>query len=255
MLDPPRRPTLDDRTALRRRPPRSPLMYHGWRDLLFLHWRVEPERIQQRLPPGLFVDVRDGATYLGIVAFFMRNIRPRGMPALPWFSNFMELNVRTYVHDAQGVPGIWFHSLDCNQPLTVWGARRFFHLPYRHARMSSMRSADGRIDYRSRVGTRRVETTYGLGDIRGPAVPGTLDYFLVERYVLFSRSPAGNLFSGRVFHEPYPLADVRHTAWSSTLLGEYDLAIDESRPEIVHASPGVDVEVFNLERCAPRSSR
>ena len=107
------------------------MMHHAWRDLLFLHWRVDPERIQRTLPPGLTVDVFDGAAYVGIVPFFMCDIRPRGLPAMPGLSNFMELNVRTYVHDAQGTPGVWFYSLDCNSRLTVWGARRFFHLPYR----------------------------------------------------------------------------------------------------------------------------
>ena len=37
----------------------------------------------------------------------------------------MELNLRTYVYDRAGVPGVWFYSLDANQPLAVGIARRF----------------------------------------------------------------------------------------------------------------------------------
>jgi uncharacterized protein YqjF (DUF2071 family) len=61
----------------------------------------------------------------------------------------MELNLRTYVHDRAGVPGVWFYSLDANQWLAVKIARRFFHLPYEHARMRSTLTAEGRIRYKS----------------------------------------------------------------------------------------------------------
>src|SRR5438105_3699987 len=106
-------PSLDDRLRQRERPSGSVAMYHTWRDLLFLHWRVEPERIQRTLPPGLFVDTYDGAAWVGVVPFFMRNIRPWWLPCIPGLSNFMELNLRTYVYDAAGTPGVWFYALDC----------------------------------------------------------------------------------------------------------------------------------------------
>jgi len=110
-------------------------MYQQWRDLLFLHWEYPAAAIQETLPEGLFVDTFGGTAYLGIVPFFMRNSRPRFLPAVPGLSNFMELNLRTYVYDRSGIPGVWFYSLDANQPLAVEIARRIFHLPYRHAKM------------------------------------------------------------------------------------------------------------------------
>ncbi|HAY10466.1 MAG TPA: DUF2071 domain-containing protein, partial [Thauera sp.] len=45
------------------------------------------------------------------------------LPPVPWLSYFLELNLRTYVHDDAGRPGIWFYSLDCNRALAVWVAR------------------------------------------------------------------------------------------------------------------------------------
>ena len=41
-----------------------------------------PER-QETLPDGLFVDPFGGQAYLGIVPFFMENIRPLFLPAVP----------------------------------------------------------------------------------------------------------------------------------------------------------------------------
>ena len=41
-------------------------------------------------------------------AISMCGVRPALFPAVPKLSYFLECNVRTYVFDAQGRPGIWF---------------------------------------------------------------------------------------------------------------------------------------------------
>ncbi|MEI6536644.1 MAG: DUF2071 domain-containing protein, partial [Verrucomicrobiaceae bacterium] len=106
----PRIPGDSQRLAARELQPGSPVMFQQWRDLLFLHWEYSAAAIQATLPEGLFVDTFDGKAYLGVVPFFMRKIRPRFLPAVPGISDFMELNLRTYVHDRAGVPGVWFYS-------------------------------------------------------------------------------------------------------------------------------------------------
>lgn len=229
-------------------------MYQSWRSLLFAHWRVDPERIQRTLPPGLKVDTFGGDAYVGIVPFFMRNIRPWWSPCVPGFSNFLELNVRTYVHDAAGTPGVWFYSLDCNQRLAVWGARTFYHLPYRNAVMSATTSSDATgdtIDYRSQVARTelRGNVRYKLGREERDSVPSSLEFFLVERYVLFAAARGGRLFTGQVYHKPYPIVATMVEAWQSNLLTVHDFGLDESKPDLIHGTPGVDVEVFALEPC------
>jgi uncharacterized protein YqjF (DUF2071 family) len=127
---------------------RPQMMHHRWESLLFVHWRVPPARIQETLPEGLTVDTYDGESFVGISPFFMRDVRPVGLPAVPWLSEFQELNVRTYVFDRHGVPGIWFYSLNCNQPLAVVGARALTGLPYFNAEMKS--ETDEFINYSCR---------------------------------------------------------------------------------------------------------
>lgn len=246
-----RTPALDDRLRQRERPVgRTPLMHHAWRDLSFVHWRVDPERIQRTLPPGLTVDVFDDAAYVGLVPFFMRNIRPHRLPAVPWFSNFLELNVRTYVYDARGTPGVWFYSLDCNSLTTVLGARTFYHLPYRRARMTAERREET-ITFRSQVrgSAQRCAVDYSLGTPEEAAVPGTLEFFLVERYVLFAVDPRGRMYSGRVHHAPYPLTTAILSKLDGNLLEERDFGLrDDSAPSHVCGSRGVEVDVYALER-------
>ncbi|WP_395747976.1 DUF2071 domain-containing protein [Prosthecobacter sp.] len=99
-------PTLESRLAFRERPKRAHVMYQSWASLLFLHWRWNADVIQRTLPPGLYVDTFEGDAWLAIVPFYMRGIRPRFLPAVRGISDFLELNVRTYVHDEEGRPGV-----------------------------------------------------------------------------------------------------------------------------------------------------
>lgn len=194
---------------------RPEVMHQRWESLLFLHWRFPPARIQETLPSGLCVDTFDGDAYLGIVPFYMRNVRPVTIPAVPWISFFLELNVRTYVFDRRGVPGVWFYSLDCNQPLAVLIARALTGLRYYHAAMSA--TGGDFIDYscRRRGTTDVARYRYrGFGEARESG-PGSLEFFLLERYYLFARR-GGSLVRGQVAHTPYRYRDAEVDAWSTT---------------------------------------
>lgn len=227
-------------------------MYQQWRELLFLHWEYSVAAIQATLPAGLFVDTFEGKAYLGVVPFLMCNIRPRFLPAVPGISNFMEMNLRTYIHDRNGVPGVWFYSLDADQWLAVKIARRFFHLPYEHAVTQFSRNAVGRIRYESlRTGTRangsRCVFEYAPGTALPEPAPGSLEFFLVERYRLYSRAPHG-LLRGAVFHEPYRLCRADLAEWDENLLLLDGFAPTGRPPDHVLMSRGVDVTIFPMER-------
>lgn len=226
-------------------------MWQRWSDLLFLHWTVNPHGVQRTLPPGLTVDCFDGLAWVGVVPFFMSRIRPSRLPALPWLSSFLELNVRTYVRDAAGRPGVWFYSLDCNRWPAVEIARRGFHLSYHHAVMRAVRSGEGWVDYQCR---RRIpaENAPGNWRYRGTgkvftATAGSLEHFLAERYRLFSWNPRQHqLCTGEVWHEPYPLQAAEVTDWSAAPCqwnGHFAL---EGPPHTQHFASAVDVGIFPL---------
>ena len=241
-------PTLEARLAAREKPRRSVAMYQRWNDLAFLHWEVEPDIVQASLPQGLHVDTFDGRAYIGFVPFFMNAIRPRGLPCLPWLSNFLELNVRTYVHDSRGIPGVWFYSLECNQPVAVWVAKTFYKLPYHHAKMHATRDALG-IRYSSlrKSAGYRARCDYSIGAKTRLAEPGTLDFWLIERYFLYC-TRAGKLFRGQVHHQPYPLSDVALGDYDFTELMPSGFPKFSKSPVHAIASSGVNVEVFGIEQ-------
>ena len=227
-------------------------MFQQWRNLLFLHWEYSVAAIQATLPEGLFVDTYNSRAYLGVVPFFMQNIRPRFLPAVRGISDFMELNLRTYVHDSTGVPGVWFYSLDANQWLAVKIARRFFHLPYHHAKMTSRPTANAGIRYEStRLGNeyKGMPCTYEYapGAKLAPSAPGSLEFFLVERYRLYSSAPDG-LWRGAIYHEPYPLCCAEVAEWDENLLTLDGFTPTGRPPDHIVMSRGVDVSIYPLVR-------
>lgn len=235
---------------MRERPPGRPFGYQRWNHLFFAHWEVAAELVQATLPRGLFVDTYAGRAFVGIVPFFMQRIRLLGTPPLPWLSWFLELNVRTYVHDGNGRSGVWFYSLDCNQPLAVALARSRFCLPYFSARMSARETA-GRVQYEClRRGVDGAAWRYDYAahpeaDSAREAVAGSLEQFLVERYALFSQDRHGALHEGLVHHAPYriQLAAAGECSAAPAALAGFSLT---GEPCSLLVAECVDVTVFPI---------
>jgi uncharacterized protein YqjF (DUF2071 family) len=226
-------------------------MYQRWSELLFLHWAVSPEVVQAGLPEGLQVDTFEAQAWVGVVPFQMCGVRPRGLPAWPGVSDFPELNLRTYVYDRRGRPGVWFYSLDTPNPLANWIARTLFHLNYRTARMK-VENREGVVEYESalkRPGGLDESQHYAWqrdGDVFHP-VPGSLEFFLLERYRLFAYNWARKrLYSGQVHHVPYPAQSASCVRYSKRLFGLSGLEAPEGAPDSILSSAGVAITVHPL---------
>jgi uncharacterized protein YqjF (DUF2071 family) len=251
---------LIDRSAPTLRPRENAIGYHRWTDLLFVHWRLPEAIVRPLLPAELSLDTWEGDAWIGLVPFYMSRVRPWWSPPLPGISYFCETNVRTYVHFRGRDPGVWFFSLDASNSLAVRIARWRWHLPYFRAEMSLAPSGDA-VRYSSRrlwPGTARascaIRTTVGppLGHATplrplqaGRALPGTLEYFLIERYILYASPAPGRLLAGRVHHRPYPIREARVDEMEETLLAAAGLS-PPGRPCHAAFSDGVDVEIFPL---------
>ena len=118
-----------DRLSPRHRPSGWPVWHQRWSRLGFLHWPVAPNAVRSHVPGSLDLDLFEGAAWVTVVAFTVSRMRPTLLPPVPRLSNAHQINVRTYVH-RDGVPGLWFLSLDANNPLAVWAARIAYQLPF-----------------------------------------------------------------------------------------------------------------------------
>jgi uncharacterized protein YqjF (DUF2071 family) len=227
------------------------VMRMTWSELLFAHWQVDPNLISPLLPPQLTLDTRDGSAWVGVVPFLMSNIAPRCCPPVPKLSRFLELNVRTYVsHD--GKPGVWFFSLDAENPIAVRIARATFNLPYMDATMSMRKDDTGTVFYQS-TRTHRGEPLANL-DASYQAVgepffakPGTLEYWLTARYCLYSADRKNRLYRGEIDHPPWSLSTATWQARGNSMgnpLG-FDLRSD---PHLLSAQP-ISVVAWPTTRC------
>jgi uncharacterized protein YqjF (DUF2071 family) len=232
-------------------PTRPWVLRMAWRELLFAHWSLAPSTVRPLLPPTLELDEREGRAWIGIVPFRMADTAPRGLPALPGGpSNFLELNVRTYVRH-EGRPGVWFFSLDANSRIAVRIARATFRLPYHDARMSLRRDpSSGWIDYASERTHRGVEQGAFRGSYRGtgplpPSAPGSLEHWLTERYFLASVGGDGRPMLGEIHHPQWPLQQAEARIEACTVARAFGIELPDE-PPILHYAEAIDVVAWPL---------
>ncbi len=248
-------------------------MHQSWGKLLFIHWAIDAEVLRPLIPAQLSIDTFDGKAWIGVVPFTMWGIRASFLPPIPGTSAFHELNVRTYVH-YDGVPGVWFFSLDATNSLAVWGARTFYHLPYFNAAMK-LRQTSNRIDYSS---ARRDELNYAkffaadrdgfaadfdsdrfrnlpraelnvswtTGEARAESISGSLEFFLTERYCLYAFH-RGRIYRSRIFHQPWPLQSATVDSLESTMIESLGIPQPEGQP-LLHYAESIAVDIWPLRR-------
>lgn len=231
-------------------PRRAWIMTQTWHDLLFAHWIVDSDGLRSRVPAELTLDLFEGNAWLGIVPFHMTNVAPRGVPSLPWISEFPELNVRTYVRVGDK-PGIYFFSLDAGNVLAVQAARLLLNLPYVTASMK-VREERGGVEYESvRNGRRPAEFSAGYRP-EGPvfiAASGSLEYFLTERYCLYARDHGGRPYRLDIHHPPWPLQRATGVISRNTMADAAGIRLPAREP-LLHFAKRQDMVAWPPARLA-----
>jgi uncharacterized protein len=226
--------TILDRVAHRPWPmPELPwIMTQTWHDLLFAHWPVDRRALRDKVPGVFELDLFDGQAWVGIVPFHMTNVAPRGVPSLPWISEFPELNVRTYVR-AGNRPGIYFFSLDAASTVAVQAARALLNLPY-YAAAITVTTREDAIEYDSRRDdagpVARLAATYRPSGSVYTAAPGTLDEFLTERYCLYNLNHSGAPYRLDIHHPPWSLQHAEATFSDNTMAEAVGVRIPSTAP-------------------------
>lgn len=223
-------------------------MGQTWRDLLFAHWRVDPERLRRVVPAEIPLDVRDGSCWVGITPFEITGLHAAFLPPLPWISRFGEVNVRTYT-TIGGRPGIWFLSLDAARAAAVFAARRAYRLPYFQADISIARDGAGGVRYAARRDSRDspavgFSASYRPAGPVGTAATGSLEAFLVERYCLYAMDRERRIHRADIHHPPWPIRPAQATIAHNTMALPYGLELDGE--PLLHLAPRNDVVIWGL---------
>jgi uncharacterized protein YqjF (DUF2071 family) len=227
-------------------------MGQTWSDLLFAHWRVDPGELAGVLHPKLPLDTFDGSAWIGVTPFRVEGFRLRLTAPLPGIHAFPELNVRTYV-TIGGRPGIHFFSLDAGSRFAVASARRIYRLPYHRARMTVERE-DGTVAVASeRVQgdgpEARLAIRYAAAGQEGePHEPardrGSLEYFLTERYCLYTLDEEQRVLRGDIHHPPWRIRRAQTQVAVNTMGRQIGLELDGE--PLAHAAERQDVVFWPL---------
>jgi uncharacterized protein YqjF (DUF2071 family) len=217
-----------------------------WRDALFLHWRADADVLRRSIPSDIELDLYDGHAWISIVAFRITGARPRFAPTFAALPPFAEINVRTYVRDAEK-SGVWFFTLDAANRAAVYGGRTL-SLNYLNATISSV-STDTHYRYEAvrtdhRAGAARLTATARIDPTSRIAPSNSLEHWLVERYCFFT-TKNGRTKRGDVVHDPWLLHDATATIVQNTLLSSANLAPVDEAP-LAHTSPGVSTRAWPL---------
>jgi uncharacterized protein YqjF (DUF2071 family) len=126
-------------------------------------------------------------------------------------------------------------------------------LPYHYAKMSLEKAAGPEpvIAYE----TNRIwpgptpascTVTYRPAGTPSPAQTGTLEHFLVERYILYAARNK-HLYQGRVHHKPYPLQQAEVLSLEEDLIDALRIFRPDAAP-LAHYASEVSVDVYPLRK-------
>jgi len=210
--------------------------------------------MRQAVPRQLELDTYDGMAWLGVVAFRLSGIRMRATPEVPLVSHFSEINVRTYVH-AEGKPGVFFLSLDADNPLAIAIARPWFRLNYFNSQIDFHADAK-EISFSSRrtqshAPQAEFHATYRPSSGPYTALAGSLEHWLTERYCYYSINSKGHLYRCEVHHPQWRLQSARAEIAENTMGLAHGIVLPKSRP-LLHYAHHMKALIWPVRRLKDR---
>jgi uncharacterized protein YqjF (DUF2071 family) len=221
-------------------PKRHWQQYQEWHGNVFMHWKIDARILTGLLPKGLLLDTVEGSAWISIVAFSVQKLHPRYVPPMAFYSDFHEVNVRTYVI-RNGIPGIYFLSLEAQKKLPALMARMLMGLPYIRSDMSREGNA-----YRSHNPAMAYRLDFDYHS-KGHLLKKTaIDVWLTERHALYLEK-GNDIYRIDVHHKIWPLQNV--ILRPRTIRYPLITSVDQNNPNLVHFADRLAVLIWNRQKC------
>lgn len=218
------------------------VMDQRWTDALFLHWRVPESAAAAFMPPGVMPDVYDGSSWVGLIGFRMRKAGLGRGPAVPFFGDFNEVNVRLYSREPDGTRGVVFLSLDADRLAVVLTARAA-GIPYVwsrtgfHSTQAVSSTGYSSIGYSVRRFRGGASSNFAAVPELESVVTDPLSVHLTARFGLHTSFRGRTLYIPNT-HSAWPLHQAELTKLEDGLVSAAGIVV-AGPPESVLFSPGV----------------
>jgi len=218
-----------------------------------LNYAIDPALARPFVPRGTELDSFERKTYVSLVGLRFARTKIFGKIAIPFHTNFDEINLRIYVRRKEAGElrrGVVFIKEIVALPAVTFIARlaygeNYMSLPLRHS--IEMSSRGGSIEYRWKLKDREFRlSAQTLGD---PAFSkeGSLEQFITEHYWGYTTQPGGSALEYHVAHEPWRIwraGEARFEGDAAHLYGVELGRVLARPPESAFIADGSPVQVF-----------
>lgn len=206
-----------------------------WRDLVMLNYEVNPSLLQKYVPRGVGLDTFEGRTFVSVVGFRFLRTKLWGFLAVPFHSNFDEVNLRFYVRRREGGEirrGVVFIRELVPRAAIAAVARIIYGEKYGSCVMQhQIRTAETGISaaYEWILEGRGFRLSAEAGGSPSEMAAGSLENFITEHYWGYSSRTNGTCLEYRVSHSAWKV----WTAVKSAFEGEADMLYGSEFNEIL----------------------
>jgi len=224
-----------------------------WLNLVFLNYTVEPELLRPFVPSGTALDSFGGKTYISLVGFRFCETKLWGKVAVPFHSEFEEVNLRFYVRresDGELRRGVVFIKEIVPKPAIALTARliygeNYVSLPMNHKISVTETGIDAEYSWKHNGAWSRIHArASGAGNM--PA-QSSLEQYITEHYWGYSRQKSGRTIEYRVTHIPWSVrhaSEAQFEGKASALYGAEFAAVLSRLPDSAQIASGSPIEVL-----------
>jgi uncharacterized protein len=234
-------------------PPETPVFLSAeWRELVMLNYEVDPTLLENYVPRGTALDSFDGRTYVSLVAFQFRHTRLLGSIAIPFHTDFDEVNLRFYVRRTAGNEdrrGVAFIA----EIVPKWAVAKiarlaygenYICLPMKHT--VNMNGAAKTAAYEWKLNGAWCKIFARTSAVPARAEEGSLEQFITEHYWGYSAQRNGDSVEYHVSHPSWnvwPNTPAGFDGDASSLYGSELGKILRRRPDSAFMADGSPVTV------------
>lgn len=184
-----------------------------WRDLVLLNYVVEPSLLRPFIPKGTMLGSFQGKAYISLVGFRFCKTKLRGRFAVPFHSEFEEVNLRFYVHrEAEGElrRGVVFIKEIVPKSAIALTARmvygeNYVSLPMKHSVSCERDATEAEYCWKHEGGWSKLfARSSGTAAL---SAQNSLEQYITEHYWGYSRQKSGSTIEYHVTHVSWK---VRH---------------------------------------------